>query len=97
MVTFQKQKREGKEKQQNKKKYTNQVVNNLQHALFGCFHTFFGSFESDLFALRTCAREANHHTAVFICKVPKDLATASHEVAMVLWINAHIILNNVVL
>ncbi|TNN74196.1 hypothetical protein EYF80_015641 [Liparis tanakae] len=62
----------------------------LQEALFG-------AVEGDLIALSACAREAHHHATIFISQVPEDLAAASHKVAVVLWINDHIVLDDVVL
>lgn len=76
---------------------TDQVLNYFLHALFGCFHTFFGSFDYDLFTLRTCAWKAHHHTSVFISEVPKDLATTGHKVTVVLWIHHHGVLDHIVL
>ena len=76
---------------------TNQVLNNLLHALLGCLHTFLGSFEGDLFALRTRAREAHHHATILVSQVPEDLPTTSHKVAMVLGVNDHRVLNDIVL
>lgn len=76
---------------------TDQVLNYFLHALFGCFHTFFGSLYGDLLTLRTCAWKAHHHTSVFISKVPKDLATTGDKVTVVLWIHHHGVLNDVFL
>ena len=36
-------------------------------------------------------------TTIFVCKVPEDLATASHKVAVVLGVDNHVILHNVIL
>ncbi|KAF3835730.1 hypothetical protein F7725_028288 [Dissostichus mawsoni] len=78
---------------------TVELLNNhtLNAYAFGLIHTVFGSFEGDLIALSPSAREAHHHATILISKVPEDLATASHKVAMVFWINSQSILNDVIL
>ena len=76
---------------------THQILDYLQHALLCRLHAVFGSLESDLVTLSASTRKAHHHTTVFVGKVPEDLATASHKVAVVLGVDTHVILHNVIL
>lgn len=77
--------------------FTNQVIDYLQHALLGSLYTVFGSLQGDLVALRASAREAHHHTAILLSYVPQDLAAPGHKVAVVLGVNIHNILHNIIL